>query len=80
MDITVILPGGREFEAELIGTDAAEEGTDLAVLKIDGEDLPVLNFGDSDALEVGEWVVAIGTPFGLSQTVTRGIVSAKGRK
>lgn len=78
-DITVILPGGREFEAELIGTDAGNEGTDLAVLKIDGDDLPVLNFGDSDALEVGEWVVAIGTPFGLSQTVTRGIVSAKGR-
>ncbi len=78
-NITVILPGGREFEAELIGADAGREGTDLAVLKIDGKDLPVLNFGDSDALEVGEWVVAIGTPFGLSQTVTRGIVSAKGR-
>ncbi len=78
-DITVILLGGREFEAELIGTDAGNEGTDLAVLKIDGDDLPVLNFGDSDVLEVGEWVVAIGTPFGLSQTVTRGIVSAKGR-
>lgn len=78
-DITVILPGGREFEAELIGTDPGKDGTDLAVLKIDGEDLPVLNFGDSDALEVGEWVVAIGTPFALSQTVTRGIVSAKGR-
>ena len=78
-DITVILPGGREFEAELIGADAGESGTDLAVLKIDGADLPVLKFGDSDALEVGEWVVAIGTPFGLSQTVTRGIVSAKGR-
>jgi serine protease Do len=78
-NITVILPGGREYEAELIGADAGREGTDLAVLKIDGKDLPVLNFGDSDALEVGEWVVAIGTPFGLSQTVTRGIVSAKGR-
>ncbi len=78
-DITVILPGGREFEAELIGADAGREGTDLAVLKIDGKNLPTLNFGDSDALEVGEWVVAIGTPFGLSQTVTRGIVSAKGR-
>ncbi len=78
-DITVILPGGREFEAELIGADAGREGTDLAVLKIDGKDLPMLDFGDSDALQVGEWVVAIGTPFGLSQTVTRGIVSAKGR-
>ena len=78
-DVTVILPGGREFEAELIEADACSEGTDLAVLKIDGKDLPVLDFGDSDALQVGEWVVAIGTPFGLSQTVTRGIVSAKGR-
>ena len=78
-DITVILSGGRRYEAELIGTDPGREGADLAVLKIDGEDLPVLAFGDSDALEVGEWVVAIGTPFELSQTVTRGIVSAKGR-
>ena len=78
-EITVILPGGREFEAELIGTDPGEDGTDLAVLKIDGKDLPVLTFGDSDALQDGEWVVAIGAPFGLSQTVTRGTVSAKGR-
>lgn len=78
-DITVILPGGREFGAELIGTDPGEDGTDLAVLKIDGKDLPVLDFGDSDALHDGEWVVAIGAPFGLSQTVTRGTVSAKGR-
>ena len=78
-DITVILPGGREYEAELIGTDPGENGTDLAVLKIDGKDLPVLNFGDSDALQDGEWVVAIGAPFGLSQSVTRGTVSAQGR-
>ena len=78
-DITVILPGGREYEAELIGTDPGENGTDLAVLKIDGRDLPVLNFGDSDALQDGEWVVAIGAPFGLSQSVTRGTVSAQGR-
>ncbi len=75
-DISVILPGGRKYEAELIGTDA---GTDVAVLKIDGENLPALPFGNSAVLEVGEWVVAIGSPFGLSQTVTRGIVSAKDR-
>lgn len=78
-NITVILPSGREYEAELVGTDAGNEGTDVAVLKIDGEDLPALSFGNSDELEVGEWVVAIGSPFGLTQTVTRGTVSAKGR-
>ncbi len=81
-EITVTLPSGKEYKAELIGRDPAGtgvSGTDLAVLKIDAKDLPALPFGDSDALEVGEWVVAIGTPFNLSQTVTRGIVSAKNR-
>ena len=78
-DITVILPGGKRYEAEIIGTDPGIDGTDLAVLKIDGKDLPVLNFGDSDALQDGEWVIAIGAPFGLSQSVTRGTVSAQGR-
>ncbi|MDE0298784.1 MAG: Do family serine endopeptidase [Candidatus Poribacteria bacterium] len=78
-EITVILPGGSEYDAELIGTDPGENGTDLAVLKIGGKDLPVLNFGDSDALQDGEWVIAIGAPFGLSQSVTRGTVSAQGR-
>jgi len=53
--------------------------TDVAVIKIDGEDLPYVKWADSDALEVGEWVIAIGNPFGLSHTVTAGIVSAKGR-
>ncbi len=80
--ITVTLPNGKEYDAELIGRDpggTGVSGTDLAVLKIDAEGLPALPFGDSDALEVGEWVVAIGTPFNLSQTVTRGIVSAKDR-
>lgn len=82
-EIKVTLPNGREYEAELIGQDPGNpgvSGTDLAVLKIDAEGLPALPFGDSDALEVGEWVIAIGTPLNLSQTVTRGIVSAKNRR
>ena len=80
--ITVTLAEGKEYEATLVGRDAAREnggGTDLAVIKIDAKELPVLPFGDSDKLEVGEWVIAIGTPLNLSQTVTRGIVSAKER-
>ena len=81
-EITVTLSNGKEYAAELVGRDAAGtevSGTDLAVLKIDAEGLPTLPFGDSDQLEVGEWVIAIGTPLNFSQTVTRGIVSAKGR-
>ena len=81
-EITVTLSNGNEYRAELVGRDAAGtevSGTDLAVLKIDAEGLPTLPFGDSDQLEVGEWVIAIGTPLNFSQTVTRGIVSAKGR-
>ena len=81
-EITVTLSNGKEYPAELVGRDAAGtevSGTDLAVLKIDAEGLPTLPFGDSDQLEVGEWVIAIGTPLNFSQTVTRGIVSAKGR-
>ena len=81
-EITVTLSNGKEYTAELVGRDAAGtqvSGTDLAVLKIDAEGLPTLPFGDSDQLEVGEWVIAIGTPLNFSQTVTRGIVSAKGR-
>ena len=80
--ITATLANGRNYEAKLIGRDPGGtdvSGTDLAVLKIDAERLPVLPFGDSDALQVGEWVIAIGTPLNLSQTVTRGIVSAKNR-
>jgi len=65
-----------EMEAKLIGTDAA---TDVAVVKIEGNDFPHLKLADSDKLQVGEWVIAIGNPFGLSHTVTAGIVSAKGR-
>ena len=81
-EITVTLESGHAYEAKLIGTDPALStggGSDLAVVKIEAEGLPTLPFGDSDALEVGEWVIAVGTPLNLSQTVTRGIVSAKGR-
>jgi len=75
--MTVKLEDGREFDAKIIGADKPSE---VAVIKIEADDdLPVLDLGDSDALEVGEWVVAVGNPFGLSHTVTAGIVSAKGR-
>jgi serine protease Do len=75
--IEVILKDEKEFDAEIVGRDA---NTDLALIKIKPDrDLPVLLFGDSDALKVGQWVVAIGSPFGLEHTVTAGIVSAKGR-
>ena len=75
--VEIVLSDGREFKAEIIGTDKA---TDIAVVKIDANDLPHLEFADSDELEVGEWVLAIGNPLGLSHTVTAGIVSAKGRR
>ncbi|RQW87894.1 MAG: DegQ family serine endoprotease [Geobacter sp.] len=76
-EINVKLSDGREFKGELKGSD---EKLDLALIKIAAKDnLPVVPLGDSDAIEVGEWVLAIGNPFGLSQTVTAGIVSAKGR-
>ncbi len=74
--VTVKLEDGREFTAKIIGADPH---SDVAVIKIEAKDLPVLPLGDSDALEVGEWVVAVGNPFGLSHTITAGIVSAKGR-
>jgi serine protease Do len=74
--IKVKLADGREFKAKVIGTDPQ---SDVAVIKIDATDLPVLRLGDSDKIEVGEWVIAIGNPFGLSHTVTVGVVSAKGR-
>lgn len=75
-EIEVRLADARTFLAEVVGTD---DKTDLAVLKIDAEELPVANFGDSDELEVGDWVMAVGNPFGFDHTVTAGIVSAKGR-
>jgi serine protease Do len=75
-EITVKLSGDRHFTAKVVGRDPK---TDLALLKIDAQNLPVLTFGDSDKLQVGEPVMAIGNPFGLEGTVTTGIVSAKGR-
>lgn len=75
-DVDVHLADGRSFEAEIVGSDAK---TDVAVLRIDGEDLPVLPFGNSDAVEVGDIALAIGNPFGIGQTVTMGIVGATGR-
>ena len=77
-EIEVILKKGeKSYPAEVVGTDPE---TDLALLKIDADrDLPVLQFGDSDHIKVGQWVVAIGNPFGLDHTVTAGIISAMGR-
>ena len=75
--ITVRMVGGQELEAKLIGTDPQ---SDVALIKVsDGHKFPYLTLGDSDKLEVGEWVIAIGSPFGLDSTVTVGVVSAKGR-
>lgn len=74
--IDVTLNDKRMFNAKVVGADPS---TDLALLKIDGEDFPMLNFGNSDLLKVGEWVLAVGNPMGLNSTVTAGIVSAKGR-
>jgi len=75
-EINVVLNDGREFPAKVIGQD---NNTDIAVIKIDAKDLPFLKFGDSNDLEVGQWVVAIGTPLGLQASLTVGVVSAKGR-
>src|SRR5574341_1193181 len=75
-DIKVVLSDKREFKAKLIGTDTK---TDVAVVKIEATGLPVIPWADSDQLEVGEFVLAVGNPFGLTQTVTMGIVSAVGR-
>ncbi|MCL4145104.1 UNVERIFIED_CONTAM: hypothetical protein GTU68_058172, partial [Idotea baltica] len=72
----VTLNDNREYPAKVIGTDPT---TDLALLKIDETDLPFIPFGDSDVLEIGQWVLAIGNPFRLQSTVTAGIVSAKAR-
>ena len=74
--VTVVLSDGRRFDGEIVGSD---EGTDVALLKIEASNLTALELGDSDSLEVGDFVLAIGNPFGLGQTVTSGIVSALGR-
>lgn len=75
-EITVKLNDERELKGRIIGTDP---DTDLALLKIEGDDFPTIPVGDSDALKVGEWVLAVGNPFNLNSTVTAGIVSAKAR-
>lgn len=75
-EIEVTLNDKRTFKAKLIGADP---NTDIALLKIDGKDLPIIVFGNSDDLKVGEWVLAVGNPFNLTSTVTAGIVSAKAR-
>ncbi|MSS71710.1 MAG: DegQ family serine endoprotease [Candidatus Latescibacteria bacterium] len=74
--ITVVLADGRKFPARVVGKDP---GSDIAVVRIDASGLPVARLGNSDKLQTGEWVLALGNPFGLSHTVTAGIVSARGR-
>ncbi|MBK9335191.1 MAG: trypsin-like peptidase domain-containing protein [Lewinellaceae bacterium] len=75
-DYTITLHDNREFKARLVGTDPS---TDMAVLKIEANDLPAVELGNSDAVKVGEWVLAVGNPFDLTSTVTAGIISAKSR-
>ncbi len=74
--VTVTLNDKREFNAEIVGTDPL---TDLALIKINATNLPLLSFGNSDNVKIGEWVLAVGNPFNLTSTVTAGIVSAKAR-
>ena len=76
-EVSVVLTDKRELKAKLVGTDVM---TDIAVLKINATDLPALNWGDSSKLKVAEWVLAVGNPYQLNQTVTLGIVSATGRR
>jgi len=75
--ITVVMKDGRKLDAKVIGTDP---DSDVAVIKVEGKDFPAIELGDSDSLEIGEWVIAVGNPFGLAETVTVGVVSAKGRQ
>jgi len=74
--IKVTLKDGRKYDGKIIGSDPL---TDIAIIKVDATDLPALPLGDSDRARVGEWVIAIGNPYGLSHTVTVGVLSAKGR-
>ncbi len=76
VNVDVILDDNRKFTAKVIGKDA---NTDIALVKIDADNLPYLKWGDSDALKLGQWVLAVGNPFNLTSTVTAGIVSAKSR-
>ena len=75
-EVTVTLKDGRTFPGRVMGSDAS---TDVAVVKIEADDLPTVTFADSDRLQVGEWAIAIGNPLGLDNTVTTGILSATGR-
>jgi S1-C subfamily serine protease len=75
-EVSVSLNDNREFTAKVVGSDKM---SDIALLKIEGDNFPYLTFGNSDALQVGEWVLAVGNPFNLTSTVTAGIVSAKNR-
>lgn len=74
--VEVVLNDKRQFDAQIIGIDPS---TDIALLKIDAQDLPTLSFGNSDDIKIGEWVLAVGNPFNLTSTVTAGIISAKAR-
>jgi serine protease Do len=75
-EVTVVLTDKREFKAKVVGSDSR---TDTALLKIEATGLKTVKIGDPNSLKVGEWIVAIGQPFGLENTLTKGIVSAKGR-
>ena len=75
--VVVHLNDGRDAAAQVVGTDPE---TDIAVLKIDLPDLKAIEFADSDQADVGDWVIALGAPFGLKDSVTAGIISAKGRE
>lgn len=75
--ISIILNDGREMPAEIIGFDVS---TDVAVIKVEGKNFPFLPLGDSELMEIGEWVIAIGSPFQLQASVTVGVISAKGRQ
>lgn len=75
--MTAVLNDGRELDATLVGADPH---TDIAIIKVEGKDFPFLQLGDSEAIDIGEWVIAIGSPFQLEASVTVGVVSAKGRQ